>query len=139
MPNLRLLERIRFAEEMPEKRGVVEFQTVLNSVINHLKVLLNTRQGSALIANDYGMPDYSDIFGDFTSERVRDLGRQIQQVIKRYEPRLEDVVVVSDMETVVGAQLHFRIQARLLDNTGRLVSLRLRSSLDPEGKVSVRR
>ena len=60
MERTRLLERIRSMARNPSENrdlGGTDMEALQNSILGHLVRLLNTRQGSSIIAQDYGMPD----------------------------------------------------------------------------------
>jgi len=65
---------------------------MIDSIVRHLERILNTRQGSVQIADDYGIPDFTDTSSGF-SDTVRDLERTIRNTIQKYEPRLKSVRV----------------------------------------------
>jgi type VI secretion system protein len=58
----------------------------------HLILLLNTRRGSLLHMPDYGMPDVSSYYADYPAS-LTELRSEILQLIRKYEPRLENVDV----------------------------------------------
>ena len=59
---------------------------------DHLNYLLNTRQGSVVHLPDYGMPDMASFYSDYPSS-VTGLRTAVEQLIQKYEPRLENVQV----------------------------------------------
>jgi type VI secretion system protein len=72
---------------------VIDPNEVVASIMHHLQKILNTRQGSAPIDDDYGMPDFTDLAMTFSPESVKRLARSIKYVINKYETRMRDVVV----------------------------------------------
>jgi type VI secretion system protein len=92
------------------------------SIRNHLKMLLNTRRGSIVHLDDYGLPDITEIYQDMP-DSLDLLGREIEKVIRKYEPRLENIKVMLvqkededrfratylvESEMTRGDSLHFR-------------------------------
>ena len=69
-----------------ESGGTVE------AVLEHLDLLLNTRQGSVGHLSDYGLPDISEVYQSFP-QSIEMLRRAIKNTIEKYEPRLENVQV----------------------------------------------
>jgi type VI secretion system protein len=138
MHKIRLLERIRRAESNPDYRGTADHGAIVLSIHNHLERILNTRQGSALIAEDYGMPDFTNLIGNFSSESTRDLSRDIQQVIARYEPRLSNVRVAVVESDELSTSLHFQVSCHLASDDGRSRPVAFQTIIDSEGKVQVK-
>ncbi len=136
MAGERLLERIRGAENAPqgsmqEDEAVVE----LRSITTHLRHLLNARQGSVLIADDYGIPDvFNDSTEDFlqTTKRIE---RELAAVVTRYEPRLTGVRVVLASKEQEVLRLRFRLEAKLVSN--RDIPVVLDTVVSSGGRVSV--
>lgn len=88
----RLLERIKRWEKEPHARSKEDPKRVVDSVVRHLQQLLNTRQGSVQIADDYGIPDFTH-FMHAGVETTTVLESAIKEIIRKYEPRLTNVVV----------------------------------------------
>ncbi len=89
------------------------------SVLAHLRVLLNTRCGSCELRPDYGLPDLVDYLHNFPGG-VRDLQRALQQAISAGEPRLKNVSV-RPLELESGIlTLHFEVTASLAGGDKRL-------------------
>ncbi len=109
----------------------------LESIVEHLRALLNTRQGEAPTAPDFGVVDFTDLVHNFP-EAIQTLQRCIRTTILQYEPRLKNVVVqhVRDDEVLV---LKFQITAQLQNKGGRSGgSVRFETQLRAGGHVSVR-
>src|SRR5688572_29280072 len=102
------------------------------SVLEHLRVLLNTRQGEAPTVPDYGVPDITDLVHTLPAG-IQGLVKALRETILAYEPRLKNVNVrsISSDEPLV---LRFEITARLVDGN-RLVKVQTR--VRPGGKVEV--
>lgn len=139
MSNLRLFERLSRAESAPSHRGSVDQSAVVQSVMQHLQRLLNSRQGNAQTAADYGMPDFTNLLGNFSSESVDDLARNIQRVIEKYEPRLASVRVYPDQPEEVSTSVHFRIECQLAAAGGRRVPISIQTVISVEGKVAIKK
>ena len=137
MREARLLERLRLRERNPHRRETEDSGRVIDSILDHLTRILNTRRGNVPIAEDYGIPDYTEFMQDFP-DSLRDLETAITQTVTQYEPRLKAVRVnfVSQDEDVFAVK--FRISAKLAgkaDNTPVLFE----SQLDTGGKISIKR
>ena len=132
----RLTERIRSWKQAPERRGGQDPKRMIDSIIRHLERMLNTRQGSVLIADDYGVPDFTDSGSGF-SDTIRDLERTLRATIQKYEPRLESLrvkFIPSEGNTLA---VNFQITGRvILEDKKNPVTFQ--SSMDSDGKFSIR-
>ncbi len=125
-----LLSRLT-ASSTQEARPVNE----LESIVEHLRCLLNTRQGEAPTAHDFGVVDFTDLVHNFP-EAIQHLQRNIRATMLQYEPRLRNVVVqhVRDDEVLV---LKFQITAQLAGKSGR-GAVRFETQLRAGGQMSVK-
>ena len=116
----RLLERIRSFERNPLLRGGKDRRHGVDSVLAHLQRILNTRQGSVPLANDYGVPDFLDFLQNYP-ESINEIETSIKNVIDKYEPRLSgtSVLFVPDEDEIL--TLRFQIMASLTVEHGRKV------------------
>lgn len=105
----------------------------VQSVLDHLKVLLNTCQGESVTVPDFGLMDFSDIVHELP-HGIHKIQQAIRNVILKYEPRLKNVSVryIPDEEPLV---LRFEVVARLNDDSRSLV--RLRTSMSSGGTFRV--
>ncbi|MFH1863007.1 MAG: type VI secretion system baseplate subunit TssE [bacterium] len=132
MAELRLLERLRVLED-----GSAQYQAIdeVHSVIEHVKRLLNTRVGSAQIADDYGIPDFTDVVGVERSQMVYELCLSIKEVITRYEPRLTNVKITVDPERSDEFSLKFRAEGVIIG--GRNLPVVFETVISTDGKIEV--
>lgn len=81
---------------------------LVNSVRDHLKRLLNARQGVLRHLPDYGLPDLPSLYSGLPYA-AEDISRQVRQTVERYEPRLRNVsvrlVTTNELNCVVGVEL----------------------------------
>ena len=132
----RLLERIRSFERDPSRRGRADHGRLVDSVLAHLRQILNTRQGSAPIAPDYGVPDFLDFLQTYP-DSVREIERSIRTAIQTYEPRLQGVRVAFIPQDDDTLSLRFQITAHISGADGERV--RFETVVDTDGKISVKR
>ena len=106
-----LLERI----DNPQQGGyrlTADPHRTVESVLEHLRKMLNVRQGSVCTLPDYGIPDLNSLFMQYP-DAVLALRRIIRESLEKYEPRLRRVNVryipVEDDPLI----LRFEITARL--------------------------
>jgi len=132
----RLTERIRSWNRAPERRGRLDPKRMVDSIVRHLERILNTRWGSAQIADDYGIPDLTDLRSGLP-DAVQNLERAIRNTIQKYEPRLEAVRVkfIPPEETIL--TVSFQIVARLALE-GEKNPVTFQSVMDSDGKVTIR-
>jgi type VI secretion system protein len=132
----RLTERTRSWNKAPDRRGGPDPKRMIDSIIGHLERILNTRRGSAQIADDYGVPDFSDFRSGFP-DAIRDLERTIRNTIQTYEPRLTAVRVKFIPQDENMLAVSFQIVARLIleDKKDPVV---FESIIDSDGKVTIR-
>ncbi|NIO05778.1 MAG: type VI secretion system baseplate subunit TssE [Deltaproteobacteria bacterium] len=132
----RLTERIRSWNRAPDRRGRPDPKRMIDSIVRHLERILNTRWGSAQIADDYGIPDFTALRSGLP-DAIRDLERAIRNTIQKYEPRLEAVRVkfIPQEETIL--TVSFQIVARLAVE-GEKNPVTFQSVMDSDGKVTIR-
>ncbi|MGB9698759.1 MAG: type VI secretion system baseplate subunit TssE [Thermodesulfobacteriota bacterium] len=131
----RLLERIRTWKKEPLRRGKEEPRRVIDSVLRHLRRILNTKQGNVLIAEDYGVPDFSD-FLNALPDSIRDIEKNIRAAIQKYEPRLTGVRVNFIPQEDDPLSLRFQITARLAMDAKTQVFIE--TIVDADGQVEIR-
>ncbi len=132
----RLLNRIRSREKDPARRSGADSKMIISSIHRHLQLVLNTRQGSVPIADDYGIPDMTDFMSSYP-ESLRNLEKSIRQTIQKFEPRLKGVRVsfVQDNEDLLS--LSFKIIAQLaLEKEKKPIIFE--SQIDADGKVKLK-
>ncbi len=101
-----LLQRIRSRSQGRSAVGLEQ------AILEHVLVLLNTRQGSSALDPSYGLPDLTDLTHN-VPEGVPALQRMIVEAIQRYEPRLKSVHV-RPLPLAPGAlTLSFEVRAQL--------------------------
>ncbi|MGA1874892.1 MAG: type VI secretion system baseplate subunit TssE [bacterium] len=131
----RLLERLRIWDREPERRSKNDPKRIVDSVIRHLQRILNTRQGNVPIAEDYGVPDFTDFLHSYP-ESLREIEKAIRQTIQKYEPRLRAVRVNFIPQEDDVLSLRFQIMARLSIDEGK-TSVFIETLVDSEGKVKI--
>ena len=132
----RLLERIHHKENAPDWREGNDPARQIGSILNHLQRILNTKQGSAPIADDYGMPDFTDLPGAFSTQSTHEVERILKNVIQKYEPRLSKVRIVFDPQKEEVLSLRFKVEAQLTEEGGSGVTFE--TVVDAGGRISVR-
>lgn len=137
MYQLRLLERIREVEKHPEMRGNPAPEVIVTSVMNHLRKILNTKQGTAPIDDDFGVPDFTNLGSTFGQDTIPDIQRSIADVVRKYEPRLQSVTVTYLPQGDDILQVAFKLEAAI-QTENRVVPVVFETIIDPDGKISVK-
>ena len=133
----RLLERIQYLESNPGARIERDISRKVRSIMSHLQNLLNTHQGSVLIADDYGIPDITNSHGESITDMTRRIERTLQEVIAKYEPRLTNVRVTAFPQEDEVLSLRFKLEAVLV--TDKKTPVILETVVSSEGKINVSR
>ncbi|WP_428560296.1 MAG: type VI secretion system baseplate subunit TssE [Solidesulfovibrio sp. DCME] len=136
MHEKRLLERIRDYEKDRGRGGEVDPSVLLASVLSHLRRMLNTKQGSVPIAEDYGLADLTEMPGAFSPDNMEEIEQKMAKVIAKYDPRLADVRVRFSRRQDDSLALRFEISGRVNDDGLRLPVI-FESVVEPSGKISV--
>ena len=109
---------------------------LVDSVLEHLQKLLNIRQGSVEMLQDYGLPDFNDLSHKFPYA-INEIQRMIRDCIRKYEPRLTQVRVTHVQDEDDPLSLRYDITARL-EMDDRKTNIWFETILDAAGKVSIR-
>ena len=139
MAGLRFLERLRRLNRDPELRVSEEPEDVLQSVIDYVGKILNTRQGSTVLDDAFGIPDFTSMGVNFTSEDMPRIEREIAAFVERCEPRLHHVRVHFTPDPGTPLQMLFDLNADLRFGDGSPLPVHLVTRVDPMGKVTVSR
>ncbi|MCJ8501790.1 type VI secretion system baseplate subunit TssE [Desulfatitalea alkaliphila] len=133
----RLLDRIRESARNPSRRVTEDPAQMIRSVQSHLQRILNTRQGNVPIAEDYGIPDFTDLMSGYPESR-RVIEHTIRDTIQKYEPRLRQVRVVFLDQAGDALTVHFQINAQLV-LAGHRDPVTFDSVLDTGGQIKVKK
>ena len=110
-----VMGRFLSGSPVPEHGGRIQ------SIKEHLRVLLNTRRGSIAHLPDYGLPDSRQIsMKDRTS--ISRFGKEIEETVKKYEPRLTRVRVrpmEQDTDSIADFRLGFLLEAGVIGRNAR--------------------
>jgi len=136
MREQRLLERIRLWEKEPDRRSREDTGRIIDSVLMHLQRILNTKVGSVQIAEDFGLPDFTDLIDNYP-ESIRDLERSIRKMVLKYEPRLSSIRVEFVPQEEAKLSLDFQITAELVTEDER-VPVVFESQMESSGKMKVK-
>ena len=105
----------------------------LDSVLAHLRVLLNARVGEAPTVPRLGVIGFQEV-AHSSQGGIQALAASMRACIQEFEPRLKSVVV-RHLPRDGGLQLRFEISAQRAGPGGR--PLRLTTTVQPGGRVDV--
>jgi type VI secretion system protein len=132
----RLIERIRSWDRTAQRREKPDPRRMIDSIVLHLERILNTRRGSAPIAEDFGIPDFTD-FRTAYPDSQRDLEREIRQTLQKYEPRLQAIRVKFAPHETDRLSISFQIVGRLVLDESRDAII-FHGIMDADGKIRMR-
>jgi len=136
MPDHRtLLQRLRDPHTSEARSRDENLGRLRRSVLENLVQICNTVQGSTQANPDYGMPPMSEAVHSFP-EALGKLERALKQVLRKYEPRLTRVRVVSSHDPEDPLILRFDIKGRLMaGNTSHPFAVR--TTIDGSGRLAI--
>lgn len=114
-------------------RSVPAASRRLRSVVDHVQRLMETRKGSLVHLPELGMPDIGDLYRRLPGS-AQEIQSELELLLRRHEPRLENVRVQFQEFDAAHARIRFRISG-VLKGLGRL---QLESSFFPSGRGEVR-
>jgi type VI secretion system protein len=133
----RLLERISNSEAPVSREGIPEQERAVDSVLGHLYHVLNTRQGSVPIAEEYGIPTFSSMSSRFSTENLEtteDIASAILKLIQNYEPRLINTRTHFEKGVEHDLALRFEIKGEVLFEKGN-IPVTIKAYMDPKGEI----
>lgn len=117
-----ILDRLRVNGNCDHAAGRQQLHELIDSVHDHLEILLNTRWWFCDIDDDnseldrslltYGIPDFGSL-AIATDDGRRNLSRAMERAIRAHEPRFMDVKVEVLEADEAGRKLHFKIAGEL--------------------------
>lgn len=132
MANDSLLRRVKRGTTSGNRRATEA--ELRDAVLDHLRIMCSTRQGTMVTCADFGVCDVSELLHAFP-DAIADMARSIRHTITTYEPRLASVrvrhVPTEDLT------LRFEITAQLVGQTGKS-PVAFETTVDAARRVSVR-
>ena len=105
----------------------------VESIVAHVRVLLNTRVGDAVCAPTLGVPNFADIVHTFPGAKQQ-LASAIRDTILEHEPRLS-AVIVRHVPTESELLVRFEILGQLAGRGAKPVLMS--TTVQPGGRVDV--
>ena len=137
MAGLRFLERLRKMQHEKDWRDSTNVDDVLHSVIDYVTKILNTRQGSTVLGDTFGIPDFTSTGVNFTGEDIPELEREIASFVENCEPRLQHVEVRFTPDANTPLQMIFALNAELKFGSSETLPVHFVTRVTPLGKVTV--
>jgi type VI secretion system protein len=98
---------------------MTEDEKLHQSIVENLKMVLQTRQGSVQHLPDFGIPDIRQVYMD--EGTVESIPKQIRDTILKYEPRLADVKVKRSNFDEKNLRITLEISAKIKELPGKEV------------------
>jgi len=114
----------------------VDVGSYVESVLQDLGHLYNTRRGSTPLSDLYGLPDISDMLANLTPPDVERIRDGLEATTRQFEPRMRDTRVSIVAEEGLG-MLRFAVQGSLLYEKA-LIPVRYLVNIEGDGRVTVR-
>ncbi len=129
----RLIERLNSEQRGRAERRLRDEEHVLDSVIGHVRKLLNTRRGNVPVDPGYGMPELARRTNDAGAPDSELIESVVREVLQRYEPRLADVAVrlLGRSENRLGLEVEI---AGTVRHAARPLPLRLTATVTADGR-----
>lgn len=102
--------------------NLTEEQKLRYSIIENLRMVLSTRQGSVLHLPDFGMPDILKLYFD-SNNSIEPVKKEIRDVILKYEPRIGEVQVQKTEFNHELMRISLKIVATIKDNPNKEILL----------------
>lgn len=136
MREMRLLERVADLETDSGRSSQTRAQVLAVSILEHLRRILNTRQGSAPIDVLFGVPDFTNLAGSLVAGETGQVIDEISAMIARYEPRLKQprLALVESGQDVLSLSFILEGQIRVDDHD---VALRVATRVSSDGRVTL--
>jgi len=110
---LRLLKRIKGWEESGEvSASETELNELIESMRDDLEKLLNTRRGTVLVDENYGLPDFTHLMNGYSAPDMDGIQGDLTQQIRQYETRLSAISLTPHDNKAHSASLKFGLNAQ---------------------------
>lgn len=132
------MEHISSLGDESGRGPITRTEILVNSILDHLHRILNTRQGSVPVDPDFGVPDFTNLAGSFSTGTTDQIIQDMSRMIQRYEPRLHQPQInfATSQDEVLSLAFSISGTVRVDD---RDIPIRLTSQVASNGKVSLRK
>ncbi len=137
MDGTRLLERIRAMESASENTDEFTPTQLLESILNHLSSVFNTRQESAIIGEEFGIPDFSSLNSSFDADEISTIETSLLNVVTRYEKRIKNAKVNFVPDPKEPLKMQFALSGELV-HQGSALPIVFETVLTPTGRITIK-
>jgi type VI secretion system protein len=131
----RLLKRIKSWQEGGQvSASDIDISEILESVRDDMEKLFNTRRGTVLIDQNFGLPDFIHLMNGYSVTDFDEVQREILNQVCSYERRLKNLKVVAQISK--GNSLGFDLTA-VFNHKNQEQTLSFNISIWNNGSVSV--
>jgi type VI secretion system lysozyme-like protein len=133
----RLLKRFS-RWEVSTQQNIEEADAVelIESIKDDLEKIYNTKRGTVLIDEGFGMPDFSHMLNGYVAPDVGFILQQLHLQTKKYEPRLSALNVKYKEQSKFPGKLEFQITANV-DINDQAIPFSVSALLSDDGSVSL--
>lgn len=128
------LERIAGRSALSPDRPPPPFR--LEAVRESLVLLLNTRQGAVEHLPDYGMP-ILEAYQPLSPESMASLAAELELVLRRYEPRIQDLEIKLTPSDSRDFLLSFSIAGTIVDDLHGPLAVEFMTMVTENGRAEV--
>ncbi len=130
-----LLERLADPRADQPLSATENPEVIAESILRHLRKMLNTRQGHVLTQPEYGMPDLTEFIQNLP-EVVSTVQQAIRTSVEKFEPRLRNVSV-QYVPSDAWPHVRFEVTGELKTDQEQ-VAVWFETAVDPAGHVEVK-
>ena len=120
-----------------ERANFDDVNEVLRSVMGYVSKLLNTRRGSSVLDEEFGIPDFTGFGVSYGREDIPRVEKEISIFIERCEPRLRDVKVTYSPDPTEPFSINFILEAKLLLSGTDVLPVKMMTHINSSGRVVV--
>lgn len=92
----------------------VDANEATESLRDDLEKLFNTRRGTVLIDQSFGLPDFTHLMNGYSAPDVGEIQQDVLYQVREYEKRLSGVTVAVQEKSGSGNSLQFALNAKFL-------------------------
>ncbi len=131
------MERVRLGAEGRSVSKVFDRHIYRQSLLRHLQIIFNTRQGNAASNPEFGLPDFNDLDMKYGFlQAVREIIKAIKFNIERFQPGLSRVRVNYIEDELNPLELKFEIVGQVNLN-GRNERIKFQTKKSALGTIEV--
>lgn len=109
---------------------------LVESIRDDLEKIFNTKRGTVLIDDNFGLPDFSHMLSGYASPDIGFIMQQLHLQAKYYEPRLRALHINHVEQNKFPGKLQFQITAKL-DAKEQELPFNVNALLSDDGSVSL--